>query len=151
MTKFILNQILEVNIAKTNGLLARLTAENSLNRINPQTATAGFYMRHIAEAQIQLCKLFFGTEASLPYGRPFTLGVSSDDGRLYDLTETQQLMNLGYETLRNVVQQTPVESWNDIKETKIFGTLTLIQGFSKILNHNAHHIGQIELCFKKGA
>jgi DinB superfamily len=150
MIASILNTIFDVNIQKIDGLLSRLTPENSLNRINPQTGTAGFYMRHIAEAQILLCKMFFDTATSLPYGAPFTLRVPNDDGRLYDVAETQQLMQIGYDTLQQAIANTPEAAWNTAKTT-IFGELTLLQGFSRILNHNAHHCGQIELALKKGS
>jgi DinB superfamily len=149
MTATILNPIFDINIQKVNDLLNQLTTENSLNRINPLTGTAGFYMRHIAEAQILLSKMFFETTTGLPYGAPLTLRVPNDDGRLYDVEETKQLMQLGYDTLKKVIADTPDAAWQTTKTT-VFGELTLLQGFSRILNHNAHHCGQIELAFKKG-
>jgi hypothetical protein len=149
MTNSLLSQLLEVNAVKINGLLSKLNAENSLNRINAQTATAGFYMRHIAEAQIMLSFNFFETNKGLPYSKPLTLGVSSDEGQLFDVTETAQLMAQGTETLKEVIQHGNDEYWNTEIETKFFGKITRINGLGRILNHNAHHCGQIELCLKK--
>jgi hypothetical protein len=148
-TSTLLMQLFEINILKINGLLNRLTAENSQNRINPQTATAGFYMRHIAEAQILLCKLFFDAAPDLPYGAPQTMRVASDDGRLFDVEETKQLMELGYEALKTAIAKTSTKTWNEPKPT-FFGEGNRIQGIARILNHSAHHCGQIELAIKKG-
>jgi hypothetical protein len=149
MSKDILHQIYAVNAQKVNGLLDRLTTENSLNRINPQTGTAGFYMRHIAEAQIMLCKRLFRTEQGLPYGKPFTLGVTGDDGQLYDVEETKELMAVGNRVVKQVIDSTAEEDWGKIINT-FWGDVSQLECFSRILNHNAHHCGQIELCFKKG-
>ncbi|MDZ7879947.1 MAG: DinB family protein [Saprospiraceae bacterium] len=148
--KPILNTIFEVNAQKVNAILARLTVENSQNRINPQTGTAGFYMRHIAEAQIMLSKEFFGSAANLPYGKPFTLGVAADDGRLYDVEETKALMESGYAAIQEAIKKLKKADWDTPKPTRFFGDITPLQGFSRLLNHNAHHCGQIELAIKKG-
>lgn len=149
MTNNILNQIFEVNIQKVNGILGKLTPENSQNRINPQTGTAGFYMRHIAEAQIMLCKRLFELGDGLPYGKPLTLGVASDDGRLYDVEETKQLLEVGYTTIKQVIETLTDEDWGRIMNT-FWGDVSNLECFSRILNHNAHHCGQIELAIKKG-
>ena len=149
MTSLILNQIFDVNAQKINGLLDRLTPENSQNRINPQTGTAGFYMRHIAEAQIMLSKRLFGTETSLPYGKPLTLGVASDEGQLFDVTETKELMELGYNTIKQFVATVPDEGWAKTVNS-FWGEISLLDCFARTLNHSAHHCGQIELAIKKG-
>jgi uncharacterized damage-inducible protein DinB len=148
-TSALLLQTFEINILKINGLLSRLTNENSQNRINHQTATAGFYMRHIAEAQILLCKLFFDTTVELPYSKPLTMRVASDDGQLYDVEETHQLMELGYDTLRKAIAKTTTKTWNEPKPT-FFGEGNRIQGLARLINHSSHHCGQIELAIKKG-
>lgn len=150
VTSTLLLQIFEINVLKINGLLGRLTAENSQNRINPQTATAGFYMRHIAEAQLLLCKLFFDTTTELPYGAPQTMRVASDDGRLFDVEETRQIMELGYDTIRKAIADTSEETWNAPKPT-FFGEGNRIQGMARLINHSSHHCGQIELAIKKGS
>jgi DinB superfamily len=149
MTSTVLNQMFDINILKINGLLNRLTAENSQNRINAQTATAGFYMRHIAEAQILLCNLFFDTKLTLPYGAPQTMRVPSDDGRLFDIEETRPLMEAGYAALKEAIANTDEETWQASKPT-FFGEGNRLQGVARILNHSAHHGGQIELAIKKG-
>lgn len=147
--ELILNTIFDANSQKIDGLLARLTPENSQNRINPQTGTAGFYMRHIAEAQIMLAKRLFGTETSLPYGKPFTLGVAGDDGRLYDVAETKELMHVGYETIKHVIETMPDADWFN-KIDSFWGNISLLDCLARTLNHSAHHCGQIELAIKKG-
>jgi hypothetical protein len=106
-------------------------------------------MRHIAEAQILLCNLFFDTKHTLPYGAPQTMRVPSDDGHLFDIEETKQIMETGYEALKQAIANTDEETWQAPKPT-FFGEGNRIQGVARILNHSAHHGGQIELAIKKG-
>ena len=150
MIQSVLTPMLEMNIAKVNGVLAKMTAENSSFHIHEAAGSAGFYMRHIAEAQILIPQMFFGTTTGLSYGKPFTLRVPNDDGRAYDLAETQQMIKTGQEILANVLKTFPEADWHKPKTT-VFGERTPLQGFALILNHNAHHCGQIELTIKKGA
>ncbi len=149
MTTSILNSIADTNFLKVKLLLEKLTTENSLNRINQETGTAGFYFRHIAEAQILLGKLFFDSSTNLPYENPLTMRVPNDDGRQYDIEETKMMMQTGFDSLKSIIENTSESDWHTIKHTQPFGDIMLIQGLSRVLNHNAHHCGQIELCFKK--
>jgi uncharacterized damage-inducible protein DinB len=150
MIQSVLTPLFEMNALKVNGLLTKMTQENSAFRIHAAAGSVGFYMRHIAEAQIILSKMFFGTETNLPYGKPLTLRVPNDDGRAYDLAETQHLMQTGNELLLNVIKTLPEADWHKPKTT-VFGEKTPFQGIAMIMNHNAHHCGQIELTIKKGA
>jgi uncharacterized damage-inducible protein DinB len=150
MIQSVLIPLFEMNALKVNGLLTKMTLENSAFRIHAAAGSVGFYMRHIAEAQIMLSKMFFGTETNLPYGKPLTLRVPNDDGRAYDLAETQHLMQTGNELLLNVIKTLPEADWHKPKTT-VFGERTPFQGIAMIMNHNAHHCGQIELTIKKGA
>jgi hypothetical protein len=150
MIQSVLIPMFEMNVVKVNGLLARMTDENSRFHIHALAGSAGFYMRHIAEAQIMLSQMFFGTTTGLPYGKPFTLRVPNDDGRTYDLAETHELMKVGQDLLANVIKTMSDEAWHTPKTT-IFGERTPLQGMALILNHNSHHCGQIELTIKKGA
>jgi uncharacterized damage-inducible protein DinB len=150
MIQSVLTPLFEMNVVKVNALLARMTDENSKFHIHQAAGSAGFYMRHIAEAQIMISQMFFGTTTGLPYGKPLTLRVPNDDGRAYDLAETRQLMQMGQDLLANVIKTMPETAWHTPKTT-VFGEKTPLQGMALILNHNAHHCGQIELTIKKGA
>ena len=73
-----------------------------------------------------------------------------DEGQLFDVAETKDLMQTGYDTLRHVIATTPDADWHKMI-TSFWGEISMLECFARTLNHSAHHCGQIELAIKKGA
>ena len=134
------------NQKKIDALMNKLTPENSMFRISPESATAGFYMRHIGEAMHSIANMGFQSGMSF---QPQTLRQPADPGHAFDLSETKQFVDSGFDLLRKIVNERP-NSEIDIVFSSPFGDQTLLSMMSFTLNHNSHHAGQIELTIKKG-
>ncbi len=134
------------NQKKINALMNKLTPENSIFRISPESATAGFYMRHIGEAMHSLSNMGFQTGMSF---QPQTLRQPADPGHALDLAETKQYVDSGFDLLRKVVNERPISEIDTVFSSP-FGDQTLLSFIAFTLNHNSHHAGQIELTIKKG-
>ena len=124
----------------------KLTPENSMFRISPESATAGFYMRHIGEALHSLAHIGFQTGMSF---QPQTLRVPNDPGHAFDLSETKQYVDSGFDLMRKIVNEMPAANVDDVFQT-LFGEQSLLSMVSFMMNHSSHHCGQIELTIKKG-
>ncbi len=139
-------EFINLNKKKVDALMNKLTPENSLFRISPESATAGFYMRHIGEAMHSLAHIGFKTGMNF---QPQTLRVPADPGHAFDLAETKQFVDSGFDLMQKIVRKMP-DNEVDTAFSTPFGDQTLLSMMSFTLNHSSHHCGQIELTIKKG-
>ena len=123
----------------------QITQENSALRVNSEAASIGFIYRHIGETM-----LMFGHFFGLPVTTPNTTMGQVDDGRLFDLKESQILVQKGYAMMKELAKTIPETDWSQVIETPFFGTSSKIKMFSHILFHTAHHAGQISLTLSRG-
>ena len=72
-----------------------------------------------------------------------------DEGQGKDLIESQELIKRGYKTLRDIIEATSDDGWNELVDTPFFGTISKTKLFSHILYHNSYHAGQIGLTIKR--
>ena len=123
----------------------RVSEENALLRLNDQTASVGFIYRHIGET-INL----FGQFLGIPTDVVNTTIGKTDDGQVFDVEHSRQLISKGYEMLRSLVEKSDEEDWLKPVDTPFFGTVTRIRLFAHVLFHNSHHAGQISMTLAKG-
>jgi uncharacterized damage-inducible protein DinB len=117
-----------------------INPENLRWRLSPGAASVGFMYRHIGEIQL-LLGTFLGeaTEVSNT-----TMGFK-DTGQGADLEVSHRLVDSGYAMLYDLAEKHGTDWWTEKIETPFFGEIERIRLLGHILNHNAHHAGQIAL------
>ena len=88
---------------------------------------------------------FFGFDTGI---QNTTIGFQ-DEGQGKDLMESHELIKRGYKTLRDIIEATSDDGWNELVDTPFFGTISKTKLFSHILYHNSYHAGQIGLTIKR--
>lgn len=145
MQKEILLNILEQNKTTCSFAFGKITSENSDFRLSEQTSSAGFIYRHIGET-INLFGTFFGVSTEI---KNTTMG-ENDDGRDYDLGESKEFIEKGFEMLQNLIENSTDSDWLKIIETPFFGDVPRIRLFAHVLFHTSSHAGQISMILAKG-
>lgn len=143
--KNLLQDLIDQNKLTCSFALDQITQENSTWKLNPHAASVGFIFRHIGET-MNLFGYFFG----IPPLVPNTTMGKTDEGEVYDLSESRNYYSIGFEMLESLIQNTPESDWNQVLDTPFFGTVSKMRLFSHVLYHNAHHAGQIALTLSKG-
>jgi uncharacterized damage-inducible protein DinB len=146
MQKRILLEILKQNEFTSHFSLDRVSEENASLRLNDKTASIGFIYRHIGET-INLFGQFFGVPTDVI---DTTMG-QRDNGQVFDVDYSRQLISRGYGVLRDLVENSADEDWLKPVDTPFFGTVTRIRLFVHVLFHNSHHAGQISMTLAKGS
>ncbi|HRH43964.1 MAG TPA: DinB family protein [Pyrinomonadaceae bacterium] len=145
MQKEILQNILTQNQMTCSFTFNKLTAENAAFRLTEQSASAGFYYRHVGEI-IYLLATFLGVSTDV---QNTTMG-ETDTGQGKDIDASKKLIEKGFAMLEKLIEETPESDWLETIETPFFGTISRIRLFSHILFHNSNHTGQISLILAKG-
>lgn len=140
----VLKPIIIQNQATCSFALIKITPENRSWRLNKSTASVGFIYRHIGEIQL-LLGTFLGESTTVVNT---TMGFQ-DTGQGTDLEISSQLWESGYHMLLNLAEKHPEDWWMEQVETPFFGTVTRLALMAHILNHNAHHCGQISLTLSR--
>lgn len=122
-----------------------INSDNVRWRLNDDTASVGFIYRHIGEI-MNLLGIFLGIKTDV---QNTTMG-EKDTGKDYDMEESRELIEKGYSMLNNLIDDMPEEDWFQTVDTPFFGSISRVRLFGHILNHNAHHSGQIALTLKRG-
>jgi uncharacterized damage-inducible protein DinB len=146
MQKAILLEIVKQNEFTSHFSLDQVSEENAQLRLNNKTACIGFIYRHIGET-MNLFGQFFGISTDVINT---TIG-QTDDGRVFEVESSRQLVSRGYGVLRDLVENSADEDWLKPIDTPFFGTVTRIRLFVHILFHNSHHAGQISMTLAKGS
>jgi len=146
MQKEILSDILRQNQFTSHFSFDRVNEENSFFRLNDKTASIGFIYRHVGET-MNLFGQFFG----IPTDVINTTIGQQDNGQLFDVEYSRQLISRGYNALNDLVENSADEDWLKPVDTPFFGTVTRIRLFVHFLFHNSHHAGQISMALAKGS
>lgn len=139
-----LNEVLKPLITQNQFTCAytfnKINPENRTWRLNDSAASVGFIFRHIAEIQLLLGQfLDVPTEVSNT-----TMGFQ-DTGQGNDFEKSNELFQDGYQMLLELAEKQPESWWMETIDTPFFGTVSRLAMLGHILNHNAHHSGQISL------
>jgi uncharacterized damage-inducible protein DinB len=145
MQKAVLLEILKQNQITSHFSLDQVSDENASLRLNDKTASIGFIYRHIGET-MNLFGHFFGIPTDV---KNTTMG-QTDNGQVFDVEYSRQLISRGYGVLRDLVEKSADEDWLKPVDTPFFGTVTRIRLFAHVLFHTSHHAGQISMTLAKG-
>ena len=145
MQKEALLLILEQNRFTSHFSFDRVTEETAPLKLNDTTASIGFIFRHIGETINLFCQ-FFGVPTDVTNT---TMG-RTDDGQLFDVEHSRQLIERGYASLKRLVEDSTDDDWLRPVDTPFFGTVPRIRLFAHILFHNSHHAGQISMTLARG-
>jgi hypothetical protein len=145
MQKEILLEIVKQNQFTSHFSFDRVNDENASLRLNDKTASIGFIYRHIGET-MHLFGQFFGVPTDVVNT---TMG-QTDNGQVFDVADSRELISRGYEMLKGLVENSADEDWLKPVDTPFFGTVTRIRLFAHVLFHNSNHAGQISLTLAKG-
>lgn len=146
MQKDVLLEIVKQNQFTSHFSFDKVTEENANLRLNDKTGSIGFIYRHIGET-INLFGQFFGIPTDV---KNTTIG-QIDTGEHYDVSYSRELIERGYQMLRDLVETSTEEDWLKPVDTPFFGTVSRVRLFAHVLFHNSHHAGQISMTLSKGS
>src|ERR1700676_2913441 len=98
MQKEILLEILKQNQFTSHFSFDRVSEENASLRLNDKTASIGFIYRHIGETMN-----LFGQFLGIPTDVINTTVGKTDDGQVFDVEYSRQLISRGYDVLKDLV------------------------------------------------
>ena len=122
----------------------KINPENLSWRLNEAAASVGFIFRHLAEIQLLL-----GQFLDVPTEVKNTTMGFQDTGQGKDLEKSNELLQAGYQMLLELAEKHPESWWMETIDTPFFGTVSRLAMLGHILNHNAHHSGQIALTLSR--
>ena len=146
MQKGVLLEIVKQNQITSHFSFDKITEENASLRLNGKTASIGVIYRHIGET-INLFGQFFGVPTDV---KNTTMG-QIDKGEHYDVGHSRELVERGYQMLRDLVENSTDEDWLKPVDTPFFGTVSRARLFAHVLYHNSHHAGQISMTLAHGS
>jgi uncharacterized damage-inducible protein DinB len=146
MQKDVLLEMVKQNQFTSHFSFDKITEENASLRLNDKTASIGFIYRHIGET-INLFGQFFGVPTDV---KNTTMG-QTDKGEHYDVGHSRKLIEQGYQTFRDLVENSTDEDWLKPVDTPFFGTVSRARLFAHVLYHNSHHAGQISMTLAHGS
>ena len=146
MHKDILLDIVKQNQFTSHFSFDRVTEDNAHLRLNDNAASIGFIYRHIGET-INL----FGQFLGVPTDVTNTTMGQVDKGRHYDVAHSRELIERGYQMLRDVIEHSTEADWLKPVDTPFFGSVSRIRLLAHVLFHNSHHAGQISMTLAKGS
>ena len=138
-------EILKQNEFTSHFSLDRVSEENAALRLNDKTASIGFIYRHIGETMV-----LFGQFFGIPTDVTNTTIGKTDEGQVFDVEYSRQLISRGYHGLRDLVENSADDDWLKSVDTPFFGKVTRIRLFVHVLFHTSHHAGQISMTLAKG-
>ena len=143
-TPQLIKLLIEQNQFTCNFALDKISSENLHWKLNEQAASIGFIFRHLGEAQLRL-GTFLGEQTEVSNT---TMGFQ-DTGQGADLEASRHLVEAGYGMLFSLAAERDSEWWMGTTSTPFFGEIERIRMLGHILNHNAHHTGQIALVLSR--
>jgi uncharacterized damage-inducible protein DinB len=146
MQKEILLEIVKQNQFTSHFSFDRITEENARLRLNDKTASIGFIFRHIGETINLFCQFF-----DVPTDVKNTTIGQTDTAQDYDVNYSRELIERGYQTLKDLVEKSSDADWLKPIDTPFFGTISRVRLFAHILFHNSHHAGQISMTLSRGS
>lgn len=129
-------------------VLQNMTPEDLSKKLKPCPNSVGFLMRHIGDVELLFSKNVFKDESVQVKAQ--TVIDQKDSGAWINLEELQDYLRHSFETVLSAIAQQDDESWEDVIETKEFGTKTKAEAFGRIISHTAYHAGQIAMVNKYG-
>ena len=120
-----------------------------LKKLDPCPNSIGFLIRHIGDVELLFSKNVFKLEDVQVKAK--TVMDLIDTGEWTNLSELQEYLSHSFKTVLSAIAQQDDESWEELIETKEFGTKTKAEAFGRIISHTAYHAGQLAIIQKYGA
>lgn len=144
-----LNEALVTLWAASQATLAKkmqkVTDEAAPRRIAPAAPRAVFLLLHIAEAQLAIADMFFETQSGVAPATFFKV----DEGQAIEVAEAHKLLAHSTELITNAISALAPDQWEEIKATP-FGEISRLRGLGVLMDHTAHHAGQVAQAVKYG-
>lgn len=147
-TALLLELWLEARTRFTNQL-QNLTREDLKKTLAPSPNSLGFLVRHIGDVELLFAKNVFGGKEIDVSAE--TLIAQHDTGEWIDLAELKEYVEHSAEILKRILEQQTDTDWDDLIETKEFGTKTKAEALGRIISHTAYHAGQLAIINKYGS
>lgn len=128
-------------------LLPVITENDLSKRLDPESNSIGFLLKHIAEVEQLFAKNVFGLEIKVTAN---TIGKTKDSGRYINLSELLESLSAAEKVLIMALQSQKEEDWKSNVTTAEFGTIIKAEALARIISHTAYHSGQIALILKYG-
>ena len=112
MQRDVLLEMIKQNRHTSSFSFDQITKENAALRLNNRTASIGFIYRHIGET-INLFSYFLGIPTDV---RNTTIG-QIDTGEHFDIGRSRELIERGYKTLEDLVEDSSEEDWLEPVDT----------------------------------
>ncbi|MDZ7756802.1 DinB family protein [Rhodohalobacter sp.] len=126
--------------------LDNIEESSLLNRLHPESNSAGWLLRHIAEVELLFAKNVFGRDLNV---KAQTIGsIAKDRGQFNELEPLLELIEKAGEELGAAIQK--IEDWEGEVTTAEFGTVSRAEALGRITTHTAYHAGQVSLAVKYG-
>ena len=129
-------------------VLKNIKTEDLSKKLEPCPNSVGFLMRHIGDVELLFSKNVF--KASEIQVKAQTVIDQKDTGVWTDLDELKGYLSNSFETVLTAIAQQDDETWDELIETKEFGTKTKAEAFGRIISHTAYHAGQLAIIAKHG-
>ena len=129
-------------------VLKNIKTEDLSKKLEPCPNSVGFLMRHIGDVELLFSKNVF--KAAEIQVKAQTVIDQKDTGIWTDLDELNGYLSNSFETVLSAIAQQDDETWDELIETKEFGTKTKAEAFGRIISHTAYHAGQLAIIAKHG-
>lgn len=126
--------------------LTNITASDLKKHLGSSPNSAGFLIRHIAEVELLFAKNVFGLSDIKIVAK--TVSAGKDTGEWTNLQDLLALQEEASIALQRAISQ--VRNWEEIVETKEFGSKTKAEALGRITTHTAYHAGQLALILRYG-
>lgn len=129
-------------------VLQNMTSEDLSKKLEPCPNSVGFLMRHIGDVELLFSKNVFKDNSVQVKAQ--TVIDQKDSGVWINLDELHDYLTHSFETVLSAIAQQDDESWEELIETKEFGTKSKAEAFGRIISHTAYHAGQLAIVKKYG-
>jgi uncharacterized damage-inducible protein DinB len=126
-----------------------LKDEDLAKKLQTCPNSCGFLLRHIGDVELLFSKNVFKLEDVQVKAK--TVMDQKDTGEWINLSELQEYLSHSFKTVLTAIAQQDDDSWDEMIETKEFGTKTKAEAFGRIISHTAYHAGQLAIIQKYGA
>ena len=130
-------------------VLNTINAEDLSKKLSPCPNSCGFLLRHIGDVELLFSKNVFKLEEVKVKAQ--TVIDQNDSGEWTNLSELQEYLDDSFRTVLSAISQQDDDSWDEMIETKEFGTKSKAEAFGRIISHTAYHAGQLAITKKYGA
>lgn len=128
--------------------LINLKEEDLKKKLAPSPNSIGFLIRHIGDVELLFAKNVFKLPDVQVHAK--TVIDQRDNGDWTNLTDLLEYTKNSFETLKNAISQQDEARWDELVETKEFGTKTKAEALGRIVTHTVYHAGQIAMIIKYG-